>query len=573
MQSRSKSPGKKKKRSNSLASDTDSDLAFATDRSQSTSAFARGSNQPPPTVADFKKNMAQDKAFQEIVGRRLQTTTNDVLQRLGKSDLNLPSWRWKSTINNNADTILNSILDRYGRENQPLAMMNVLKQAGLLDDSWKGILTDIDETYNLMPASLKKQENLSKVVNQLIGENRDMPNILEAYNANFNDENFQTKAFNLSEFLRKLDRNVNQDIQNRLGPFAGIDANLQNISLTGSDPHNRGESVAIIETDQGKFVYKPRVLSADSGINGRQDSIFTLLNQILPDGFKMATMDYSNQRDYGYQQFAEHAQSLSQDQAQRYYRQMGVLTVIAKAIGLADLHQDNVRVGPGGDVMITDAEVVLKPRLIMDDSYRGSEINMGLLNTDINGQQTPNTFKVIGEQGGDLQRLVENRLKTDTIFRRAFQEGVEEAMKALRTSPKLVNDIISRVDRMRDIRVVPLATEKFEGALQAYNRVDEDTKNLIINDLAEELLNNLPSDYWQHEGDARESLRSNLKVNFQFGDIPRLTLNPATSELSLRGSKIATLKDWRGRVQENINRISNDLPETVTRQVLGDIQA
>jgi hypothetical protein len=60
-----------------------------------------------------------------------------------------------------------------------------------------------------------------------------------------------------------------------------IDGDLNEIELTGSDFHNEGQQVAIVESTTGKkIVYKPRSVSPDANLTGGGSSAFDDLNKL-----------------------------------------------------------------------------------------------------------------------------------------------------------------------------------------------------------------------------------------------------------------------------------------------------
>lgn len=133
-------------------------------------------------------------------------------------------------------------------------------------------------------------------------------------------------------------------------PLAGIQAGA-------GDRHNGGKTVVIMTAESGqKLVYKPRpmepevrldrLLAATAEAVG--DSTWRKTGVLVADG-------------YGYMNFVEHADCVDLAAVGRFYRRAGMLLALAHAIGMNDLHTENV-VAAGDTPIVIDAETLLPAR-------------------------------------------------------------------------------------------------------------------------------------------------------------------------------------------------------------------
>lgn len=111
------------------------------------------------------------------------------------------------------------------------------------------------------------------------------------------------------------------------------------ISSDGADSHNYGRATSIINTDAGKFVYKPHDV--------RQDAWgYDLLKRIECDNIKIprAITYYDDEihMHYGFCEFISSKPASTTLEAKQYYYNLGAFTAFTHAIGSTDMHYENL---------------------------------------------------------------------------------------------------------------------------------------------------------------------------------------------------------------------------------------
>jgi hypothetical protein len=208
-----------------------------------------------------------------------------------------------------------------------------------------------------------------------------------------NTKVIQTLARMIGNFNFNLQRIRERCVSNRqeLTGLFGVNMDLiRTIKIQDSDPHNKGQRVAIIEFQDGThIVYKPRDIRIDAHVVGARQSISELVNQGMQTsrhqelvksfidscsstvdrdkhtelvkawetraaavGPKLSTYKFLACEDeigpYGFVEYlaysAEDSTFDTAQEARTYYRQMGRLAGIARIFGITDLHQENILV-------------------------------------------------------------------------------------------------------------------------------------------------------------------------------------------------------------------------------------
>lgn len=165
-------------------------------------------------------------------------------------------------------------------------------------------------------------------------------------------DKFITSLVNMTNFITKVYEGLEEDWRDNYW-----------IESTGSDRHLNGKHVLMLvnKDDPNDIeVFKPRMLHVDNAFVGSK-GIFSLINDgmeaeygsLLPT-MNMQTFDES----YGLQKYQEKKGEFTNQEALKYYYQMGMLEVASKYMGMTDLHQDNIMPTKKGP-MIIDAEVGL----------------------------------------------------------------------------------------------------------------------------------------------------------------------------------------------------------------------
>jgi len=127
--------------------------------------------------------------------------------------------------------------------------------------------------------------------------------------------------------------------------------------MLGEETHNRGQVPLLVELKSGKkIVYKPRSMRAEELVCGHQDSLFIRLDQ---DCFTYRIYD---KETHGYSEYLENIEEENRfetaEEIHQFLSRYCTLEKYARALGLADLHQENLLVSKKAPLII-DGEVVV----------------------------------------------------------------------------------------------------------------------------------------------------------------------------------------------------------------------
>ncbi|MFA7267442.1 MAG: type 2 lanthipeptide synthetase LanM, partial [Candidatus Nanopelagicales bacterium] len=132
---------------------------------------------------------------------------------------------------------------------------------------------------------------------------------------------------------------------------------LARVQAGAGDRHNGGKTVVIMTAQSGqKLVYKPRPMEPEV----RLDRLLAVTAEAIGDSTWRKT-GVLVADGYGYMNFVEHADCADLAAVGRFYRRAGMLLALAHAIGMNDLHTENV-VASGDTPIVIDAETLLPAR-------------------------------------------------------------------------------------------------------------------------------------------------------------------------------------------------------------------
>lgn len=261
---------------------------------------------------------------------------------------------------------------------------------------------------------------------------------------------------------------------------------IRSIEMTGSDLH-KGHSVHIVTTTNGqKWVYKPRSIEVDQLICGRE-GIFAMINIMgSAQDISLPTMTFHSKRDthgdYGYAAFIDNNPDkiiMNEAQANRYFKQLGQLAIACLALGIADLHHENIMAGAsfnaegaiGTKPFVIDGEAAFLPHKIK--ATRISAIEFSLYRQS--GWALSNNGILSGPDFGKLHQIFEEHSRldvpdsihhSDTYFH-SFSDGVA-SMKDLLSKPQTIRTIShmlkQNLSKLHHIRLIPIATSDFSRA-------------------------------------------------------------------------------------------------------------
>lgn len=354
-----------------------------------------------------------------------------------------------------------------------------------------------------------------------------------------------------------------------------ITGNLQFVHLTGSDYHNDGQSVSLIETTTGdRAVYKPRSLKPDVTLEGRVGSVHSDLADVGDGGgpalgtARFLEKTSEDDEHYGYMEFMRKTPQLSVAEAKNYYRRMGRMVVSTKMLGVNDLHQENLLTGPGGTPIIIDAETSFLPDVMMDEAWNKTIIKDTLISFEKNDETTPNFFytpedehawQEVGNEGQPGRDFIQERrrasFRAGGRYQADFENGVMDVLNFVSDNEEAVIVFVKqKAQEVRHIRLVPLATSEFNGALSAYN--SPDNRENVLRVISQDIINSLTTSGYQMAGGQLAIIKEGLAADFGNTDIPVFHYEPQNDHVYYRGRVVAThVPGIAAAIEANVHRI------------------
>lgn len=136
-----------------------------------------------------------------------------------------------------------------------------------------------------------------------------------------------------------------------LGQPAGA---LRAASLGQGDVHDGGQSVAQLEFDGGRLMYKPRSVRVDQALESFLHDLF----QGAADRIRVpAALDRGT---YGWTAFVEHRHCADQGELKTFYRHIGHWLAVLRLLGGTDVHHENL-IACGPVPYVVDVESLFVP--------------------------------------------------------------------------------------------------------------------------------------------------------------------------------------------------------------------
>ncbi|HEX5602013.1 MAG TPA: DUF4135 domain-containing protein, partial [Pyrinomonadaceae bacterium] len=193
---------------------------------------------------------------------------------------------------------------------------------------------------------------------------------------------------NLASHYSSLIERVNAVVQNRCmatlrfaerwttdrrrleGLCAGDPGELQELSFGAGDSHCGGATVAIVRTEGGRVIYKPRSLAIDNAlrrfISELADEYGSALNLRVPE-----VMDCG---DYGWVEFVTHRFAAGNEELLSFYSGIGHLLALMRLLSGTDLHAENV-IAHGRTPVVIDCETLFTPKIPPSPSGYGGAVD------------------------------------------------------------------------------------------------------------------------------------------------------------------------------------------------------
>ena len=443
------------------------------------------------------------------------------------------------------------------------------------------------QTLDMVPEVFRLRENNDAIAGALHPDIRNSTIGLEEQWLGESDVAFaKMRQQQMLRNLWALDERIRGDWPNLQQTF-GLSGTLAHLHLTGSDLHKGGQQVVIAESSDGdKVVYKPRSVAPDAALLDAQSGVFASLNKL---GAELPTMGFQQPKEGvgGYAEFVAKVPKKSVADIQRHYRQMGQLAVAAKLFGVNDLHYENIMAAARGPTII-DAETSFLLNVMTSPDAQATELQIALFThvSVVDDKLSNNAFYTDAEEAEWKQRGKANDWDDFIGKKRALDvrkggpyeaellQGIAQMLKIVDVHRKKVAPLVTgRVDRLDDVRLVPLATEKLKLSMtyyRDYKRNDDpdgmdDALDACCDQVCAALIRR---GYRLH---ARRAIRARLAEDFERGDIPVLHHSASQRQLQWNGHIVGKFSDARGTkpvVGDNIKR----LVQTSAQQMLESLQ-
>lgn len=145
---------------------------------------------------------------------------------------------------------------------------------------------------------------------------------------------------------------------------------LISVTTDAGDSHRGGQTVAILTTDAGKVVYKPRPLLADRALN----TLLATLLADIPEATRIRVPSVLVRQDYGWARFADHRYCADDTELKCYYQGIGHWLAVMRLVSGVDLHAENL-IACGPVPVLIDCETLFTPRRPPPPSGRGLAVD------------------------------------------------------------------------------------------------------------------------------------------------------------------------------------------------------
>lgn len=146
---------------------------------------------------------------------------------------------------------------------------------------------------------------------------------------------------------------------------------LTRLRLGEGDAHRGGQTVALLELEAGKVMYKPRCMRVDRALEG-------LLDRVLapdPRATRIRVPAVLVRAGYGWAEFVEHRACEGEAELARFYRNLGHWLAVMRLLGGTDLHSENL-IAHGPVPVVVDVESLFTPDPPIPPSERGLAVDI-----------------------------------------------------------------------------------------------------------------------------------------------------------------------------------------------------
>lgn len=313
--------------------------------------------------------------------------------------------------------------------------------------------------------------------------------------------------------------------------------NVTGVEILGEETHKKGSNplcIAITIEGEQRIVYKPRSVRAEQLVCGADDSLFHQL--------ELPTYRVYNKagQDYGYCEYLPNLQAEntfnSIEELRDLYVEFGKIEKVARAIGLSDLHYDNIIMKDGRPHLI-DAEVVALPthQNPYETHLFGQERPGALATTPESKNHIWLGAEAIAEFGDEAEyvvELTEDLHETGMTGPVLHNSGLTDLIQGLATQEHLavVNFDLGDLSETRaqlgamNNRIVLVSTEN----LSAFIRKDPATAR---ENFSEALTEGLGAWGFQVDEESWDAVLNKFEEDLKNNDVPLFYHNAENSEV------------------------------------------
>jgi type 2 lantibiotic biosynthesis protein LanM len=175
--------------------------------------------------------------------------------------------------------------------------------------------------------------------------------------------------------------------RHRLSGLCGREpGELQELKFGAGDSHRSGQTVAILRSEAGQMVYKPRSLAVDLALR----RFIAELGEDHCGPLTIRVPEAVGSDEHGWVEFIPHRYASGPEELRDFYRGIGHWLAIMRLLGGRDLHAENV-IAHGASPVIVDCETLFTPTIAPSPSgygqaadraaelVGGTVLNIGLL--------------------------------------------------------------------------------------------------------------------------------------------------------------------------------------------------
>ena len=241
-----------------------------------------------------------------------------------------------------------------------------------------------------------------------------------------------------TENSSRLCQRIEADLPRLRKHFGECALPIVSISTGLSDRHNGGQSVASLTfANDRRLIYKPRSVKPEIFFN-------RVLHWINRRGLtlKLQTVHALDRRAYGWMEFVPNRTCEHASEVSRFYARAGALLAVMHALGVSDIHYENV-IASGEDPVVVDLETLLAER-------SGSVLGTGFLPRPPSAKENDADASALGAsvvQDSGLRFPMWQHVNTDQM---TLVDGAPREAEQHRA--RLSGTLVSAADHVRELK-------------------------------------------------------------------------------------------------------------------------